>query len=298
MMRASGLWEWIALAAIGVTSIAATPAPSPAAPDPEAIFANVRQAWSAGAYPRFGSYATTVEFHTETQHIKRTWDTIEDFRHAVVFSRKFSREEVASPPDAPRGINIAVPFFGTLNKVQEVDPVGHVAFAVDQDYGLAPAEHRYARVASAAEFAAVGKTLPIIGRTGVKVRDYDVRLIETLNDERGREYHLGLTPLRDPAKYRLRELWVDAKTWLPEEAIVSGIGSQPPLTTVPWRIEYRQAEGGTYIARETALGDVDYGAAGMLHWLTVSFEEFAPSASGTGLKFSFGMSDDKPLTDP
>jgi hypothetical protein len=298
MMRASGFCQWIVIAAISVTSIAATPAPSPGAPDPEAIFANVRQAWSAGAYPRFGSYATIVEFHTETQHIKRTWETIEDFRHAVVFSRKFSREEVASPPDAPRGINIDVPFFGTLNKVQEVDPVGHVAFAVDQDYGLAPAEHRYTHVVSAADFAAVGKTLPIIGRTGVKVRDYDVRLIETLDDERGREYHLGLTPLRDPARYRLRELWVDAKTWLPEEAIVSGIGSRPPLTKVPWRIEYRQAEGGTYIARETALEDVDYGDAGMLHWLTVSFAEFAPSASGTGLKFAFGMSDDKPQTDP
>jgi hypothetical protein len=298
MMRATGFWESIAIAAMSVTSIAATPASSPAAPDPETIFANVRQAWSAGAYPRYGSYATIVEFHTETQHIKRTWDTIEDFRHAVVFSRKFSREEVASPPDAPRGINIAVPFFGTLNKVQEVDPVGHVAFAVDQDYGIAPADRRYTPAVSAADFAAVGKTLPIIGRTGVKVRDYDVRLIETLDDERGREYHLGLTPLRNPAKYRLRELWVDAKTWLPEEAIVSGIGSRPPLTTVPWRIEYRQAEGGTYIARETALADVDYGAAGMLHWLTVSFEELAPSASGTGLKYAFGISDDKPQTDP
>ncbi len=297
-MRASGLFGVIAAAAIGVTTIAATPAPGPSTPDPEAIFANARAAWSAGAYPRFGSYATIVEFHTATRHIKRTWDTIEDFRHAVVFSRKFSREEVASPPDAPRGINIDIPFLGTLNKVQQIDPVGHVAFAVDQDYGLAPAERRYTHAVSAADFAAIGKTLPIIGRTGVKVRDYDVRLIETLDDERGREYHLGLTPLHDPAKYRLRELWVDAKTWLPEEAIVSGIGSQPPLTTVPWRIEYRQTQGGTYIARETALADVDYGAAGMLHWLTVSFDEFAPSASATGWKFAFGMSDDKPQTDP
>jgi len=283
MMRASTLSRWLAVAAMGLSSTA--------------IFARVRDAWSQGAYPRYASYATIVEFHTATKYIKRTWDTVEDFRHATVFARKFSREETASPPDAPRGINIFVPLLGTLNKVQPDDPVGHVAFAVDQDYGIAPMERHVTPASSASEFAAAAKTLPVIGRTGVNVRDYDVTLIETLQDDRGREYHLGLTPLREPEKYRLRELWVDANTWLPEEAVVAGIGSRAPLTKVLWRIEYRQVQGATYVASETALADVDYGKAGVLRWVTVSFAEFAPAAFPPA-RFAFGMSDDKPQSDP
>jgi hypothetical protein len=296
-MRASRVPQWLCLAAISLCTIGASPPPA-AAPDADAIFARVRDAWSQGAYPRYATYATIVEFHAGTKYVKRTWDTVEDFRHATVFSRKFSREEVANPPDAPRGINIAIPIAGVLNKPHPTDPVGHVAFAVDQDYGLAPTARHITAAMSASAFSATGKTLPVIGRTGTKVREYDVKILETLQDDRGLEYHLGLTPLGDPQKYRLRELWVDANTWLPEEAVVAGIGSRPPLTSVPWRIEYRQVDGATYIARETALDDVDYGKGGKLQWLTVSFDEFAPTAFPTGWKFALGLSDDKPQSDP
>ena len=297
MMRASRLSPFAAVVALFCFALGASPAPD-AAPEADAIFARVRAAWGAGAYPRYASYATIVEFHKDARHIKRTWDTVEDFRHATVFSRKFSREELASPPDAPRGINIAIPFLGTLNKVQPLDPVGHVAFAVDQDYGISPADRRFTAATSVWALDAASKTLSVIGHTGVTARTYDVRLIETLKDDRGVEYHLGLTPLRDPQKNRLRELWVDATTWLPEEAVVAGIGNRAPFDAVPWRIEFRQAHGATYVARETALADVDFGKAGLLRWLTVSFDEFAASAKPEGWKFMLGQSDDRPLSDP
>jgi hypothetical protein len=297
-MRASGIRRCAAGVALLIGATGVSPLPSPASPDADRIFANVRQAWGAGAYPRYATYTTVVEFHTATKHVRRTWETVEDFRHAIVFSRKFSREELASPPDAPRGINVALPFVGVLNKVEQIDPVGHVAFAVDQDYGISPAERHLSTAVSGSGFSAKRTELPVIGRTGTIARSYDVKLIETLSDERGTEYHLALTPLRDPQHHRLRELWVDATTWTPEEAVVAGIGDRAPLQNVPWRIDYRQFQGGTYIARETALADVDYGGAGVLHWLTISFDEVAPSASPSGWKYQLGSSDDNPIHDP
>jgi hypothetical protein len=96
----------------------------------------------------------------------------------------------------------------------------------------------------------------------------------------------------------LRELWVDGVTYLPHRAVVAGIGNRAPLTSVPWRIEFRQVQGATYVARETALHAVDYGAAGTLASLTVTFGEFEATPLPTGWKFAFGMSDDRPNADP
>jgi hypothetical protein len=295
-MRASRKAHAAVLALLMMSTLGAAP-PAPGV-DAETIFENARKAWTQGAYPRYATYAAVVDFHNGPRHLRRTWDTIEDFRHETVFSHKFSREETANPPPPPRGINIDVPFFGTLNKDQPADPVGHVAFAVDQGYGIAPAQVHIESMTSASAFDAKRATPALIGRTGVVARSYDVQLLETVAGADGTAYHLALTPLRDPERYRLRELWVDARTWLPEAAVVAGIGNRPPLSTVRWRIEFRQVEGATYVARESALADVDFGAAGILHGLTVSFEELAPTSNPPAWQWSIGTSDDRPLSDP
>ncbi|GAC1579764.1 MAG: hypothetical protein NVS3B7_13970 [Candidatus Elarobacter sp.] len=279
---------------------AAAPEPAANAPDPETIFGNVRKAWGAGAYPRFAEYAIVVEYHKDGRHLKHTWDTTEDLRHNAVYSRMFSREQRNYMGDPPRGTNIALPFFGTLNKIQPADPIGHVSFAVDRDDGMAPVERRFVTPSSQYDFNRRSSTLQVIGRTGTTARDYDVSLIETLHDAEGPEYHLALRPLHDPMRYRLRELYVDGTTWRPEEAIVDGIANRAPLTKVPWRVEYRQVDGATYIASETALKDLDYGKAGTLRWVTVSFEELKRGAKPTrfGSEFGLGNSSDDPLREP
>jgi hypothetical protein len=285
------------LALLLLVSLGAAP-PSAAPPDAETIFENARTAWSSGAYPRYASYATVVDYHNGTHHVRRTWDTIEDFRHESVFARKFSREEEANPGPPPRGIDIAIPFFGSINPEKPADPVGHVALAVDQSYGIASSQLHISAATSVSEFDAKASTLTVIGHTGVVARVYAVRLIDTDVDDGGTEYHLGLTPLHDPSRYRLRELWVDGTTWLTQKAIVAGIGNRSPLMDVSWRVDFRQTDGATYIAQETALADLDYGGAGKLQDVTISFDEFTPTALPTGWKFAMGMSDDKPLSDP
>jgi hypothetical protein len=290
-MRAKGISRTIVTLLLVATALGAAPpeAPGTSPPDPNAIFDNVRRAWSAGAYPRYAQYVAVVQFHNDKKLVRRTWETTEDLRAGVVYSRPFSREEDAHPY-TPHGMNISIPFLDHLSPEHQPDPIGHVAFAIDQDYGLAPGERKFASVSAAGAIEAQRSALAFIGRTGTLARDYAVSLIETATDPQGTEYHLALQPLRDPARHRLRELWVDANTWLPEEAIVEGIGNRAPLNSVRWRIEYRQTDGGTYIAREIALGSL-HAKNARLDDATVTFGEvkLASHLANFGLSFSKNM---------
>jgi hypothetical protein len=296
MRRTHGWQQTGTIAALIATTIAAA-SPAPAISDPDTIFANARTAWAQGGYPRYATYAVAVDYADGNRHVRSTWDTIEDFRHEIVYSRKFDREETANPGPPPTGINIAIPFLNGLTRQEPKDPVGHVAFAIDQSYGIARPAMRITAATSASAFNATSTTLALIGRTGTVARIYDIRLAETRVDAQGTSYHLLLTPLQKPEENRLRELWIDGATWLPQTAIVAGIGDRAPLTDVDWRVEFQQIQGATYIARETALADVDYGGAGMLRGLTISFAEFAAHAFPPAT-FAIGSSDDKPLADP
>jgi len=293
VMRAHRLGRLVAAVLATATSLGTAPAPAaPAgAPDPNVIFDSARKAWSAGAYPRYAEYVAVVSFHNGARFVRRSWETTEDMRRGVIYSGAFSREEAAHPY-TPHGINFGLFGFGPANAAQSDDPIGHVTFAIDQDYGLAASVRKLRPVTASAAVDAQRSALPVIGRTGTVTRDYEVRLIETTTDAQGPEYHLGLRPLRDLEHHRLRELWVDGTTWLPEEAVVDGIGSRPPLTKVQWRVEYRQAEGATYIARETALEPLGYGRAGTLHDVTVAFEEVKLTSRMS--PYRFGFSKDSP----
>ena len=291
MMRANGALRVVATALTLATCVAAT-TPTAAAPgpaDPYAIFDASRKAWGAGAYSRYAEYVAVVSFHNGPKFVRRSWQTVEDIRHGLVYSDAFSREEQAHPY-TPHGIVVSVPFFGNLNRVEAADPIGQIAFAIDQDDGLAPNERRLISTNSLSTLDKQSSKLQVIGHTGTVVRDYDVSLIETTVDAQGPEYHLRLTPLRDPDRHRLRELWVDGTTWLPEESIVAGIGNHPPLTNVLWRVEYQQSQGATYIARETALTDVDYGAAGKLRDVQIAFEEVDLRSFPNPYRFGFSSS--------
>ncbi|MDB5040550.1 MAG: hypothetical protein JWN27_1276 [Candidatus Eremiobacteraeota bacterium] len=247
--------SWLFAAAL-LTSATGASSPHTASPpltDPNSIFGAARNAWASGTYPRYAMYAVVVSFQNGSNRVRRTWHTTEDLRERIVDLHALGREQ-----NAPHGINVVVPFLGEVNRARPNDPVGELKLAADEDYGLAPGDERFG--------------------TAINERDYEARLVETLTDAQGPEYHLGLRPLRDPEHHRLRELWVDGTTMLPEEAVVVGIGTRPPLTKVSWRVEFTQVQGGSYIARETALEPVDYGRDGLLTDFTVSFEQLTLSS--------------------
>ncbi len=252
-----------------VAAVAGRAAAQVPAADPQAIYESARSAWAYTSYPRYAQYAVSVRYRSGEKNVVRHYDTLEDLRRGIVFPHAFSREETANPSFPPGGVNIGI-LGATLNEPQSDDPIGPLALAVTYDFGLSrsPVTTQVAQMGS--EITAPSR-LQVIGRSGMSVRTYAVRLIEMLDN--GKTYHLGLTPLRDAKHFRLRELWVTAGTFVTQRALVAGNFARSPYTEVGWLISFTQIDGGPYIASERAQGPLDFGDAGSLEDVTIAFEE-------------------------
>ncbi len=286
-------------------------ASSPSTPTAaEALFAAARRARSESAYAHYAVYATVVTFRHDGHQIVSTWDTVEDLRRRIVHAHALAREEAAHP-HVPHGTNFGVGGFGpagilppgvmppkgkTINPEPTNDPIGQLSLAVDQDFGLALTAPPITATANMSDVASAVTTLPKIGRTGTVARTYDVTDLGDVSENGVALHHLGLRPLRDPHRYRLRELWLDAKSSLPVRAVVAGIGNHWPLDAIDWRVDFKQLEGGTYIARETALAPVP-SDGGRLDDVTVTFAELHATNRLTPEE-SLGLSSDVGTTDP
>jgi hypothetical protein len=287
----------------------AAASPSPALTPADATFGAARRARSESAYPHYAVYATVVTFHHDGHQIVSTWDTVEDLRRRLVHAHALAREEAAHP-HVPHGTNFGMgvgpagllppgvmpPKGKTMNPEPTNDPLGQLSFAVDQDFGLALTAPPITASANMSDVASAITTLPKIGRTGTVARTYAVTDLGDLSEDGVALHHLGLRPLRDPRRYRLRELWLDAKSSLPVRAVVAGIGNRWPLDAVDWRVDFKQLEGGTYIARETALAPVP-SDGGRLDDVTVTFAELHATNRLTPEQ-SLGLSDSVGTTDP
>ncbi len=285
-------------------------AASPAATAADRTYAAARQARSESAYAHYAVYATVLTFRHGGHTVVSTWDTVEDLRRRLVHAHALAREEAAHP-HVPHGINIGVGGFGpsgvmgpgemppkgqTVNQEPTDDPIGQLSFAVDQDFGLALTAPAISARADMSEVASSVSTLQKIGSTGTVARTYDVTDLGDTLDNGIMLHHLGLRPLRDPHRYRLRELWLDAKTSLPVRAIVAGVGNHWPLDSIRWRVEFKQVEGGTYIAREIALEPLA-SDGGRLDDVTITFAQLRPTNRLTPEE-SLGLSDSVGITDP
>ena len=285
---------------------ASSPAPSPA----DALYAAARRARSESAYAHYAVYATVLTFRHNGHQVVSTWDTVEDLRRRLVHAHALDREE-ATHPHVPHGTNFGIGGIGpsgvmgpgemppkgkTTNPEPTNDPIGQLTFAVDQDFGLALTAPPIAASANMSEVASTVSTLQKIGRTGTVARTYDVTDLGDVTENGAVLHHLGLRPLRDPHRYRLRELWLDAKTSLPLRAVVAGIGNRWPLDAVDWRVDFKQLEGGTYIARETALTPLNTDG-GRLDDVTITFAELRATNRLTPQE-SLGLSDSVGTTDP
>jgi hypothetical protein len=246
---------------------------SPAASDPEGerIFEAVRHAWDASGYPRYTTYTVGVKYQKGTRWITRHYATYEDMRRNLVFARDFSPEEEADPK-VPHGTSIAIGPI-VLNPDHPEDPIGPLALGINQDYGISPAGH-VIKALNDAEDVANASELPVIGTTSTKVRDYDVRLIGTETASDGALVdHLGLTPLHDPKRLKLREMWVDAKTYVVRSLLLASNFNGSPLSGVSWRVDYRIVDGAPYLETEKAQAPVTYRGQGTLRDVTIAFTD-------------------------
>ncbi|HZO94245.1 MAG TPA: hypothetical protein VFB22_10820 [Candidatus Baltobacteraceae bacterium] len=288
-----------------------------AALDGDALFDAARKARTDAGFPHYAVYAAVVSFVRNGVAGTDTWDTVEDLRRRLVFSHAISREEQAHPT-TPHGINFGVGVTGlssgsdtlgagapppagnagglTVNAPHPDDPIGQVTLAVDQDFGLAIDPQHIGQTSDANDVSADVKFLPRIGRTGTIARVYDVTVDDPVVEKGEQLQHLSLRPIRDPKRYRLRELWIDAKTSLPVRAIVAGIGNRSPFDDARWHVEFTQYQGGIYIARESALEPLDFGDEGTLSNVTIAFSELKAKniltpEEALGIASSIGLAD-------
>jgi hypothetical protein len=193
-----------------------------------------------------------------------------------VYADSFSHEEEADPA-TPHGTNFGI-FGMVINKEQPDDPLGSFAVGINNDYGVAVDGKPIIAFYNSID-AGQSSNLVVIGHTATSERVYALRLIETLDDADGHTYHLGLTPLRDPDRNRLRELWVDAKTSMVKRILLSANFNRAPLDKVGWLVEYHIVDGAPYITREVAQGPLDFGKAGIAKNVVVSFEDLKELSS-------------------
>jgi hypothetical protein len=300
LLGTSTLLALMLIAPEPVLSQSPQPTPTPVTSEGERIFLAAQHALALQVYPHYGSYGVSVTFRNHTRtgeyRVRDTWATTENFTNSTLFSRIFSDDEDAHPY-VPHGISIGLPLIGDFNPIKLHDPMGQVAFAIDQHFGVS-AQRTYGVVADVSDFANDARGLTVIGGTATVSRRYQIDLIETVQNEVGLTYHLKLTPLFNPRRDRLRELWITADTSMLQSAIVAGIGNRAPTTQILWKIDFSTQGGATYLARETALAGLNYGVDGTLQQTVISFINFK-SADYLPFKYTFGVSTPtQPVTDP
>jgi hypothetical protein len=255
----------------------AVTAPPPST-DPYEIFAQARRYWETQQYPGEMQYTVVVRVHEggkdRAEHYHLGYD---GYTGSIVFDPV--SDEEAAHPYAPKGVNVSLFFWRLSKPEQPVDYLGVPDLSPNYGFGIAatplspaprpltPAELvRQIRGelndpdprVTATPTAEPTPTLQEIATVYAKNRAYDVSLVGTDTIDGTPAYHLALRPLREPHRYRLRELWVDTSTFAPRKLIEALNFQNGPGTAVPWSVTFTQRDGVAYIDREMALAPIAY----------------------------------------
>lgn len=238
--------------------------------DPYAIFERARDVWASQRYPAVVSYVVDVHAadngNTGHRHYHEYWSSSDN---RVVVKPPVSDEQLAHPYKPSPGVNfmgwnIGAPRAGAGAR----DFIGVPLVAPNYSFGLYP--YRPAAKIPPAQLVeqirreyhdpAPKKVDTLEKQSGLKTiaivsssaRAYRISLVGTESDEYGQAYHLSLQPLRDPLKYRLRDLWIDTKTFVTARARIGGNFTDTACENAAWMVRFQQIGGATYIAREDA----------------------------------------------
>lgn len=265
----------------------------------ETIFEQARTAWSAMTYPSLVDYQIAVELkaagRTRTDHYAGEVEpaTGECRVHA------FSAEEAANPY-VPHGIDVRiglslgwgsghggpgvaappqVPVLSVnVNPTPPPVTFGTPDISPLYSFGMRAGQRHIASSDDASDLKTIGRIL-------VLNRRYRVRLIERAPLDGLDAYHLGLEPLADPGRDRLRDLWVDASSYDVLQARILGNFTDRPATTVPWLIRFVSINGATYIASETAEAPLPNRPL-TFEEVTISFKDVAQRHGSPDLLFA------------
>jgi hypothetical protein len=256
-----------------------------AEPQPSQVFDEARAYWADQRYPQLVAYDVAVRIDEGNGERVERYSSYYDVLHREVHVDPVSDYEIANPVSG-KGVDL---FFSIqsqrgsrLSKPQPpIDFLGVPMLAPMYSFGMSldppAAQLTDARMTPmqivaeirnefndpaparpAGESAPAPSAMPEIATTHAFVRDYAVAFDgEDIVD--GHDcVKLKLEPLRDPNRFRLREIWIDNQTratWKLREALNFADG---PGTSVPWDVTFASLGGAQYIATETALAPMAY----------------------------------------
>lgn len=261
-------------------ALAAVAAPrAVAAPDPYQIFGNARAFWHQQHYPALLDYSVAVDVveggNERVEHYASEYNAVTN----VVQVDPVSDYERAHPVH-PTGINAN--FMGILlNKpMPPVDWLGVPYLAPVYSFGMAPFVpaptptpfnsaalvdeirkefHDPNPRATPSSSPSPNTALQEIATVYAHNRDYTITLVGTDTIDGHACYHLSLTPTRDPGHFRIRQAWIDERTfatWQLQDALNFTGG---PGTSVGWTIHFAQIDGAQYVREEDALAPMKAG---------------------------------------
>lgn len=219
----------------------------------DAIWLRTRSAVTSAQYPDRIEYTIAITGSDGDKPSSNHYRAIYAAADGKVRVFAVSEEEEAQPALIPRGVNVSASIAICMPVCWGYSvPVGHPQPSYDL-LGvplLAPSYMFGLRYTTLVATAMPLNVLPVIARVSTEASLYRITLIDTPEIDGTRTYHLQLTPLRNPKKDRLRELWVGAADYLPRKAVIAGNFTVAPFVDVPWTIDFSVVDGAPYIRDE------------------------------------------------
>jgi hypothetical protein len=264
------------LAAFAMLLGAAPVAPAPA-PDPYEIFALARQYWQRQHYPASIGYKVAVDVTEAGKERVEHYPSYYDALHDAIHVDSVSDYQKEHPPSG-RGVALMFNFLGGKVRLGRpdfpVDFLGVPELAPNYSFGIAP--YVPASKMTPDELVAEirrefhdSKPTPTPGPSAnglTEIADvvaykryYRIVLVGVDAVEGLAAYHLGLTPLREPTKYRLRDVWIDTKTYATRKLVSDGNFVNGPGPGATWTVTFASVDGQQYIAQEQTAQPLEYG---------------------------------------
>lgn len=238
-----------------------------ASPDPYAIYGKARAYWEAARYPANVGYTVVVRVRERGVEKIEHFSSRYDSRRDEIHSSGVSAEEFAHPHVAPGGFNFMIQGARISKPEDPVDYLGVPLLAPNFSFGIAkyvPATqidsaelvreiraqfHDPARLRPALPESS---GLKEIGSVEAIARDYAIRLTGIEAVDGHPDYHLSMHPLHQPQRYRLRDVWIDERSFATDKLITNGNFVDGPGPSASWTVTFSQAGTTPYIATERA----------------------------------------------
>lgn len=254
------------------------------------IFHNAKAYWAQQVYPKYLNYAVRVQVQDGAQIRTESYQSAYDADTGRIWVYPFSDYEQQHPATG-HGVAFCASADGCPHRPQpapDQDFIGvpllspAYSFTLRDDTlpktrpALSPSE-LVAQIRADFHDPAPQRVLDGAGPTTIaKVysspKQYAVSLLGEGEVAGAKCYHLGLEPLHSDGRYRLRELWIDERSYATLRARIAINFVTGPGTSIPWIVNFAQYGGATYVSSEIAQGPYRYAGRTYQH-VTVSFDD-------------------------